>query len=135
MDRAYLGEMSMIPLGWMSFRRGRCHNCERQGHPQLLEETQEIGNSPVLDDGALDDAVDQQEHEAHLSAGWGNPHERPPMGAAQGGHTPNQRTFYQFGLDGMVQVGKGSVQLGQMLARLMQPWMVVEENGTWPVSI
>ena len=85
-----------------------------------------------LDDGALDDAVDQQDHEADLFAGWGNLHERPPMGAVQGGHTPDQLTFYQFGLDRGVQVGKGGVQVRYMLARLIEPWMAVEDG---PVAL
>lgn len=123
---------STAPSGWMRFRRGRRRRCESQGHPQLLEEAQEIRNGPVLDDGAIDDAVDQQEHEADLFAGWGHSHERPLMGAAQGGHTSKQRPFHQFGFDRMVQVGKGGVQVGQMLARFVQPWMIVEDG---PVTL
>lgn len=54
----------------------------REGSPQLLEETQEIRDGPVLDDCAIDDAVDQQEHEADRFASWSHPHERSHVGAA-----------------------------------------------------
>ena len=140
LSRIWLARDSGVPSGatvsqpllqWLCLY-GRGTRRQRSGHPQLLEETQEIRDGPVLDDFAIDDAVDEQEHEADLFAGWGNPHEGSLMGATQSSYTPNQRPFHQFGLDRMVQVGKGGVEVGQMLARFMQPWMAVEDG---PVAL
>lgn len=136
LSRIWLARDSGVPSGatvsqpllqWLCLY-GRGTRRQRSGHPQLLEETQEIRDGPVVHNFTIEDTVDEQEHEADRFASRRDAHEGAEMGAAQSRHAANQLSFHQFDLNGMREVGKGRVQMGQMLARLMKSRMAVEDG-------
>jgi len=82
----------------------------------LPEEAQQIRKGLVLHDVALDDALDQQEHEAHLFPGWDDPHTGLPMGAANLHHAGDHlliRSCKPIGNPGVtaVAVGENALRL------------------------
>lgn len=62
----------------------------------------------MLDDFAINNALDPQEHEADLPARGRDTHERSLMGCLYGHNARNELVFAQFSLNSMAHIGKGS---------------------------
>ncbi len=100
--------------------------------PDLPKEAEEVRQRPMLDDFAINDALDPQEHEADLPTRRSNAHVRSLVGSMHRHHTSDELALAQFGLDGMVHIGEGGSQVRQMVARFRQTGMGVEDR---PVAL
>src|SRR5579859_2705207 len=106
--------------------------CRLDSRTDLPEEAQKVGQRPMLDDFAIHDALDPQEHEAYFPARGSNAHVRPLVGSMHCHHTSDELAIAQFSLDGMVHIGERGSHMWQMEARFRQTGMGVEDG---PVAL